>query len=320
MNSALMDTPVFMTFFVRHETFIRVFDAVRQARPAILFLASDGPRLNVPADNEMIERCREIAKNIDWDCKVYRLYAETNLGLLNNTFNGLKYAFTKVDRLIFLEDDILPSLSFFTYCSDLLERYKDDLRVHMICGMNHLENYCIPNSDYFFSQYGSIWGFAIWKRTFDQFDQKLSFVADSYSMKLLKENIISQPKKIIQITNEEYSKVISTGNDCINFELLSGISCYLNNRVSIIPSKNMIHCLGISEHAAHNTNNPKKLPKVTRRLFNMKTYELSFPMKHPIYVARDRAYELALQKISGKNTFIRFTRRVESIIRRIIYS
>ena len=82
----------------------------------------------------------------------------------------------------------------------------------------------------------------------------------------------------------------------------------------------MVHCLGISEHAAHNVANPKKLPKVTRRLFNMETYELTFPIKHPKYFARDREYEEEVQKIMGRNSFVRIKRRVESIIRRIIYA
>ena len=321
MKPALIETPVFMTFFVRHETFRRVFDVVRQARPAILFLASDGPRSSFKGDIEMIERCRKIAENIDWECKVYRLYADSNLGLLNNTFNGLKFAFSKVDRLIFLEDDILPSLSFFPYCSELLEKYKDDFRVHMICGMNHLGIYKQPNSDYFFSQSGSIWGFAIWKRTFEQLDQQLNFLADKYALKLLKENIGNERFiPTLKTAKKEYLKFKEKGNSCIDFELLGGITMCLNNSSLIIPKKNMIHCLGISANAAHNVNNPKKLPKITRGLFNMKTYEISFPLKHPKYFARDREYELAVKRIMGRNSFVRFIRRIESIIRRIIYS
>jgi len=321
MKPALTETPIFMTFFVRHETFRRVFEAVRQARPAILFLASDGPRENIPGDKVMIDRCREIVENINWDCKVYRLYAKSNIGLLKNAFDGLKFAFSKVDRLIFLEDDILPSLSFFPYCSELLEKYKTDFRVHMICGMNHLGVYNNPNSDYFFSQQGSIWGFAMWKRTFEQLDQQLNFLTDEYALKILMENIGNELfKKTLKYAQLENLKDKEKGKGCINFELLGGVSMYLNNSVLIIPKKNMISCLGISDNAAHCANKPQKLPKIIRRLFNMKTYDLSFPLEHPKYFARDREYELAVKKIMGRNSTIRFFRRIESIIRRIIYS
>lgn len=320
MKPALTETPVFMTYWVRHETFRRVFDVVRQARPAILFLASDGPRSSFPADIEMIERCRKIAENIDWECNVYRLYADSNLGLLNNTFSGLKFAFTKVDRLIFLEDDILPSLSFFPYCSEMLEKYRDDFRVYMICGMNHLGDYNKPNSDYFFSQSGSIWGLGMWKRTFEQFDQQLSFATDKYAMMLLKDNISSgQSKAIIKHTHKEYLSAKKTGKVCLDYELLGEIAMYLTNSVLVIPTKNMINCLGISDNAVHNVNKPKKLPKIIRGLFNMKTYELSFPLNHPKYFARDHEYELAVKRIMGRNSMIRFMRRIECIVRRIIY-
>lgn len=320
-KSALIDTPVFMTFFVRHETFKRVFEVVRQARPAILFLASDGPRSTVTADKEMIGRCREIAENIDWECIVYRFYADSNLGLLKNAYDGLKFAFSKVDRLIFLEDDILPSLSFFPYCSELLEKYKDDCRVHMICGMNHLGVYNNPNADYFFSQSGSIWGTAMWKRTFEQLDQQLNFLTDEYALKILKENIGNELfNKTLKYAQKENLKIKEKGNGCINFELLGGVSMYLNNSTLIIPKKNLISCLGISENAAHCVNKPQKLPKIIRQLFNMKTYDYTFPLEHPKYFARDHEYELAVKKIMGKNSTIRFIRRIESVIRRIIYS
>ena len=49
--------------------------------------------------------------------------------------------FEKEDRGIVLEDDDVVSDSFFYFCEELLEKYKDDERINMICGMNHLGHY-----------------------------------------------------------------------------------------------------------------------------------------------------------------------------------
>lgn len=313
------NTPILITFFVRYKTFEKVFKRIREVKPPILFLASDGPRSNFPNDIEMIKACRDIAKNIDWDCEVFRLYSETNLGLLKNTFNALDFAFSKVDRLIFLEDDILPSQSFFPYCAELLEKYENDERIHFICGMNHEGISKNIKSDYFFSQQGSIWGFALWKRTYDSFDRNLDFLADKYSVKLLEQNMESAQRVNILKSLNIQSQLITIDNKCNDFELLAAISMLLNNRMLIIPTRNLIHCMGISDNAAHNVNSPNKLPKVIRNLFNMETYEINSALRHPIAVSRDRRYEKLVINIMGKNDLVRFFRRVEGIIRRIWY-
>ena len=80
-----------------------------------------------------------------------------------------EFIFKHVDRCIFLEDDVITSVSFFKYCEVLLEKYKNDLRINMIGGMNHMGVTEELKSDYFFTKAASIWGFAIWRRTYEAF-------------------------------------------------------------------------------------------------------------------------------------------------------
>ena len=56
-----------------------------------------------------------------------------------------------VDRCIFLEDDQIPAVCFFQYCAELLEKYKNDMRIDRICGMNHLSQ-CANVLARFFAQ------------------------------------------------------------------------------------------------------------------------------------------------------------------------
>ena len=55
-----IDVPVLLTFFVRAETFEKVFESVRKARPRILLLWQDGPRANRPDDIEGVEKLQRI--------------------------------------------------------------------------------------------------------------------------------------------------------------------------------------------------------------------------------------------------------------------
>lgn len=70
------------------------------------------------------------------------------MGCDPSTHLSHKWAFSIVDKCIILEDDIVPSLSFFPFCIELLNRYEDDKRIDRICGMNLLGTY-ETGSDYF---------------------------------------------------------------------------------------------------------------------------------------------------------------------------
>ena len=115
MKTYKIDVPVLIIFFVRDEVLQKVFDSVRQARPSTLLLWQDGPRKDVPSDYEGIERCRKIVENIDWDCQVYTNYHTENMGCDPSTFLAQKWAFSIVDKCIIMEDDRVPSQSFYMF-------------------------------------------------------------------------------------------------------------------------------------------------------------------------------------------------------------
>ena len=68
---AKIDVAVLMLFFDRPDNFQKVFDEVKKARPAQLFLYQDGARgeRDMPG---IKARYRQIAsdENIDWECEV----------------------------------------------------------------------------------------------------------------------------------------------------------------------------------------------------------------------------------------------------------
>ena len=133
---AKTDIAVLLLFFTRSDTFRQVFEAVRQARPSKLLLYQDGPRGE--RDLPGIEACREIAsdEHIDWACEVHRQYLDHNQGCDPSGFRSHQWAFSLADKVIVLEDDVVPAQSFFPFCKEMLDRYENDERISMIAGFN----------------------------------------------------------------------------------------------------------------------------------------------------------------------------------------
>jgi hypothetical protein len=299
-----------LIFWVRDEQFGKAFEQVKKARPSQLLLYQDGPRENCSDDIENIHKCREIAEDIDWDCEVQRFYQEKNVGCDPSEFIAIKWAFGLVDQCIVLEDDDVPSQSFFPFCKEMLERYCDDERINVICGMNHLSVSSDCPHDYFFTQSGSIWGWATWKRVVDLWEEHLEFLDDSYARNLLR---ILGGNKFIRTCEGHHA----TGR--AHYESILVSSCFLNNRLNIVPKKNMISNIGVCEITTHGVSSIDMMPKGIRSVFHAKTYEIGFPLNHPKYIVDDVNYQKIVDRLVGNgHPGVRIYRQCESVVRRCI--
>lgn len=293
MREYLVDVPVVLYAFIRPNDLKKVFNILKVARPSSLFIISDGPRDGFKGEKELIDQSRKVVEHIDWNCQVKRLYFETNQGIYSTFKQMCEFVFQHVDRFIFLEDDVLPSISFFRYCEELLERYKDDLRINMICGMNHQGVYDRPKTDYFFTRgAASIWGFAIWKRTYKTF-YNFSFGEDDYIIDTLLQN--TEDFSDFQNQLIGYCKNKNFNGHIAGPEFFLGLSSFAQNQLSIIPKKNMVCNIGYGVDSS-SFSQLKLLPKSIAALFNMKTYNLEFPLKHPEFIIEDNFYKREVLK------------------------
>lgn len=297
---AEVDVAVLMLFFNRPEHFSQVFEQVREARPSKLFLYQDGPREG-RNDMEGILACRKIAENIDWKCEVHQHYCEKNQGCDPSGYLSRKWVFETVDKVIILEDDTVPSQSFFPFCKELLDKYENDDRITMISGMNYddVTEYC--PYDYFFTSDAAIWGWATWKRVFDKWDAKYSYVGKQYEERLISNNIKNK-----NLRRNIYSTVIEhKKEDIAYFESILIMSMLLSNGLAIVPKKNMIHNVGMEANSTHFNGTVKSLPKAWQEMYTMPTHEIDFPLKHPLYVMEDYDYNLRINKRQARNMPLR---------------
>lgn len=164
-------TPVLVVGFNRPDTMAVVLDRLREVQPARMFIAVDGPRVDRQGEAEKVQQCRDLAHRIDWDCDVNTLFQEQNLGCGLGVSTAISWFFDQVEEGIILEDDIVPEISFFGFCEELLDRYRDDDRVFAVSGCNYVppSGQSHPDQPYRFSRVPHIWGWATWRRSWQSY-------------------------------------------------------------------------------------------------------------------------------------------------------
>ena len=163
-----LQVPVAFIIFNRPDTTSRVFAEIARARPSKLIVVADGPRAEFPGEAELCARARAVIDAVDWKCEVVTDFSDRNLGCRARVSSGLDFVFSQVEEAIILEDDCLPHSSFFPFCESLLQKYRDEDRVMAISGDNFHRGCRYTDFSYFFSRFVHIWGWASWRRAWNQ--------------------------------------------------------------------------------------------------------------------------------------------------------
>lgn len=163
-----MNSPVLFLIFNRFKETAQSFETIRKAKPPRLYIAADGPRTNLPGELEVCNSVRAITSNVDWDCEIYTLFRDDNLGCKGAIVSAINWFFTTEEQGIILEDDIIPNQEFFLFCDTLLNKYRDNPEIKAINGFNQFGQEVVNNS-YFFSRGFYPWGWATWKSRWENY-------------------------------------------------------------------------------------------------------------------------------------------------------
>lgn len=267
-----------MAFFIfnRPELTWRVFERIAQARPPRLLVVADGPREDNEQDRALCAAARDVLQRVDWPCEVLTEFSARNLGCRKRLSSGLDWVFSKVPEAIILEDDVLPDPSFFPFCAELLARYRNDERVHMIRGSNFLQGYRFSSSSYYFSRFFHIWGWASWARAWKHYDVDMSQWPERRDSGWL-EDILSAPMVglVRQIFDETWSGKLPT------WEFQWEFAGWLRGAMAIAPWNNLVTNIGFDPSGTHMKNRAHPYA-------NLPTAPMKFPLRHPARAAIHR--------------------------------
>ena len=246
-NQIPSQTPVLIILFNRPGNTEKLIDALRLVKPIEIYVNIDGPRSGNEKDKVEVSTCKELVEKIDWECKIAHQYHKNNLGGKNSVVSAIDWFFSNVDEGIILEDDCIPSASFFTFCSQMLDKYRDDSRVMQISGSNYVTTSSEPMETYYFSAINDIWGWATWKKSWSNFSLEVANL-DEFLNKGLLDIYVGNPeisswlRKYLLATKDSS---ITTWSSQWVYAMASEFS------FTVVPPRNLVHNIGFLGDGTH---------------------------------------------------------------------
>lgn len=289
-----MQAPVLFLTFNRPQHTRVALERIRQARPVRIYVHCDGPRPHVTGDEEKVAEVRTIIKDgIDWDCEMIAFFRTDNQGLRQGVYSALNWFFTTEPYGIVLEDDCVPDLTFFQFCEEILDRYKDDEQVMHIGCSNLAEDYTAGlEASYVFSRFSFVWGWAGWRRAWQKMSPDLEGL-DKFVQSNSINNFLDDPKAQAYMLDKFHATQHRENN---SWAYAWFYSILKNDGLCIVPKLNLVQNTGVGEAGATNTT-------VRNEKARLRAQPISFPLVHPQSRKPDPALELRFFHLSQKSKF-----------------
>ncbi len=304
-NEKQLETAVLFITYKRLDTTVQVFKAIKQARPKRLYISSNIGR-NTEEIKQVVAVRKYLEENIDWECQVSKLIRTEYLSAKFSISGAIDWFFENEEMGIILEDDCLPSQSFFCFCEELLEKYKGDMRIGQISGFNPLGNFDFNGVSYGFSKFGPIWGWASWRRAWKLYDvnmktwpeikknKYIDFFTDSQREKEWRESIFDKTYK----------------NEIDTWDYQWSYSKLISNQLSIIPHVNLIKNIGFGSESTHTTGKADNNFLVSFEILDV---------NHTQYILRNKKFDhLYMEKFVKLTNINQLKNKVKQMIKKLL--
>lgn len=300
-----LNTAVLFLVFNRPHVTAQVFKVIRQVKPPRLYVSADGPRADRVGETERCAKVREIATAVDWPCEVKTLFREKNLGCKSAVSDAITWFFEQEEQGIILEDDCLPSQSFFWFCEEMLERYKTDERIFIVSGYNKQGSWRRDKADYFFSYFGGIWGWASWRRAWKFYDGEMTSLEsmcenNAFTKRMGRKLGPLRQKQMILAKKNNQAGVFNS------WAYPWALSRLANNGLACVTSISLVQNIGFGEGATH-TDSQNKDAVIEQ--------EISFPLRDNNKLIPDLHYDLLF--IGNAGFLRRLYRQIQRLLKKL---
>lgn len=303
------NVPVLFITFNRLDTSRQVFEAIKSQQPQKLYLFSDGPRKDKQGEANAVHEVRNwLTSQVNWPCDVHTLFLDQNIGPRYAIGHAVNWLFEHEEEGIIFEHDCLPHPSFFPFCAELLERYRNEPRVMYISGNNFMFNEITFQHSYSFSRHNHIWGFATWRRAWQKYDTEMSGFEEALSSHFFDELIPDSRirKEYITILNAVKLGTVDT------WDYQWFFNTWCAEGVGVIPSQNLVSNIGYGALAL-NTFRENHI------LANIPVNDIGSVISHPEVIMTNKEIERVYLKRVFPPFLVR-VRLINKILRKLGYN
>jgi hypothetical protein len=267
-----------------------------------LYVAADGARASRSGERAIVEEVRRIATQVDWPCELVTLFRDDNLGCKRAVSTAIDWFFEHEPEGVILEDDCLPHPDFFTYCAELLARYRHDERVGFISGTAladlRKQQLIWGPEDYVYSRYFSVRGWASWRRTWKDYDVTI----DLWHQR--REDVLSLTgnRRLRSIHAKLFDDVSQNRVDTWDYQV--AFMMWSSSRLAISPRFNLIENIGFGSDATHTVRRGSEAERRSKAPDD----RLCFPLAAPTMLCPNRAFQNFLEGLATRPFVLRALR------------
>lgn len=240
-------TPILLITWNRPAETRAVLESLAEVRPARLFVSGDGPRDE--RDASLIHAVKaEVERSVSWPCEVRTLYSEEHLGCKRGVVGAIDWFFENVSEGIILEDDVVPNVEFFSFCENLLDRYRDNPRVMHISGDNSAKVSLPEDWSYCFIRYPHIWGWATWKDRWELYDRNLARFSKFEKAGFSEEIFFSDLER--KIWYPIFRRLLLS-DEIDTWDWQWAATVFMNEGLAVQPTTNLVTNIGFGPTATH---------------------------------------------------------------------
>ena len=285
-----MDTPVLLIGFNRPQTIAPVFKAIRSAAPSRLYFAVDGPRKDQPRDAQLCADVRDFATQIDWNCKLKTRFNSENLGAGRAVSSAIGWFFEHEPSGIILEDDCVPHIDYFSYCSWALEKFENIEGVWHISGNNFAAQSSMFNGHSIaFASLAQVWGWATWRSRWEK------YIHDGRALLAATQEGWHQWQLSAQARREKYAHLMQLVENDREWDYQWHITVLNAGGLAVVPSQNFISNIGDEGNATRTLKDHRCHLPLTKIGFEPNWWNATMPKTIELNSAVQRHFETQMR-------------------------
>lgn len=257
---------VLVILYNRVQQTTTLFSVLQKFRGLNIYVHCDGPVLGCDDDNIRVGLTRNLVKDSNLNV-IETNELVSNMGCKDSVNMALAWFFDRVDEGIILEDDCIPTESFFHFMREMLDRYRSDKKIMSISGFSPYRGEDAKlRSRYYYSKCGYLWGWATWKDRFHLYDPCISEWAKYFLRNRRSLKFGSEEEQLYWFRNFHgayFGKI-----DTWDYQWICSMA--MQDKVSVVPFDNFIENIGFDALATHTTETIS-IPK-TQELENSATF------------------------------------------------